>query len=281
MNAPAPRPRTCPRDEATLAAEIAARLDDLDAAAGAELPAARRAALEDGARRRYHRAVWALALRGERVAHREARRCLGVGDAPYADLVQAGFEGLFEAAVRFDPERGVKFKTYARWWVRNRVTRAAHADRPIRLPTSLNDLALNARKLPAGLSEAEAAAELGVEIERVRMLRLWLSQPFLSLDDAGDDEEGETLGQRGLGAEEPEDLEAVVDRARLNFWITEALCELDSRTARIVVRYFGLDGEPSQNLSELGREWRLSRERVRQIRDDGVDLMQQFLMAMV
>ena len=271
MNAPRPRPLVSPTDEAALAAEIARCLTALDEASAVELPEPERQALEDAARRRYQTAVWALAMRGERVAHREARRCGGLGDAPQPDLVQVGFEGLFEAATRFDPGRGVPFPAYARWCVRNHIRRAVYASRPIRLPDSINDLALIARKLPAGLSESEAAAELGVEIERVRVLRLWLSRPYVSMDATSEDSEnGETMGQRGLGAEPAEDLAEVVNTARLNLWITELLYTLPSRTARIIVRNFGLDGEPPQDLNALGRRWRLSRERVRQIRDAGL-----------
>ena len=130
-------------------------------------------------------------MSGRRIAHGEARKLSG----PFMseeDLAQEGFIGLLRAAKRFEPDRGIRFSTYARWWVRAQMTRAIdHTGRPVRLPGCAVEQTRNLRKavtrfeasgVPYGVSDL--ANELGVDISRVQLL---MSQgKVVSLDQPAD-----------------------------------------------------------------------------------------------
>ncbi|NOY27527.1 MAG: sigma-70 family RNA polymerase sigma factor [Oligoflexia bacterium] len=135
---------------------------------------------------------WKLAMSGLRIAHGEARKLAG----PFLDeedLVQEGYIGLLRAAKRFDPDRGIRFSTYARWWVRAQMTRAIdHTGRPVRLPGCAVEQTRNLRKamkrfetMGTGYTLADLADEVGIDEARARLL---LSQGnVVSLDEPVDD----------------------------------------------------------------------------------------------
>ncbi|HXW05051.1 MAG TPA: RNA polymerase sigma factor RpoD/SigA [Vicinamibacterales bacterium] len=205
-----------------------------------------------------------------------AKRYRGLG-VSFLDLIHEGNLGLIEAARRFDPERNVKFITYAVWWIRQAITHVLSSQsRAFSLPQKLSGIAARIGREVAELTEeldrtptrGEIAADLDISEADVDAL-MQISGADLSLSDRigagrgeGDGPElGETIEQIAVPAVE-EDLlhEAISERVRA------ALRELNGKEREIVELRFGLDrdGEP-RTLQEVGDRLRLSRERVRQI----------------
>ena len=193
---------------------------------------------------------------------------------PLVDLISAGNIGLITAAERFDETKGFKFISYAVWWIRQSIlqTLAEHS-RVVRLPLNRVDLLRRISRYTSSRqqetstrpAEEEIAEELGITVEQV-MDTLTSGQRVLSLDASlGDDEENSLLEIMPDKSQEPPDTMAL--RNSLEEEITHALSTLDAREQEVIRLYFGLGGGEEMTLEEIGMQFRLTRERVRQIKE--------------
>ena len=200
-----------------------------------------------------------------------AKRYRGMGLA-FLDLIHEGNLGLIEAAKRFDPERGVKFISYAVWWVRQAIfhSLSEHA-RVFRLPQKLSGQVSrvgNARqRLAAELERPPTVAELAKETdlsdaEVEELLRVAGDDVSLStaVGEDGGLELGDTLEQDSVPAVEME-----LIRSSFEKQIQAIVAELDEKERDVIRMRFGLDGEEPRTLQEIGATLGLSRERIRQI----------------
>jgi RNA polymerase primary sigma factor len=187
------------------------------------------------------------------------------------DLINEGNLGLMEAAKRFDPERGVKFITYAVWWIHQAIIHAlTQNSRIYTLPQKMSDQISRMRKkkemLKARLDREptrdEVAASLELTAEEVADLEI-LAEREVSLSDhlGGDDL---TVEER-LGDEAEPSVEDKIVRASLESQVHELLDGLEEKEARVLKLRFGLDGQPALTLQKIGDDLGLTRERVRQI----------------
>lgn len=212
---------------------------------------------------------WQLAMSGIRIARGEARK-LTCALMSEEDLVQEGFIGLLRAASRFDPDRGIRFSTYARWWVRAQMTRSIETKgRMVRLPGGAVEQLRNLRRAADRFETdgevydtATLAQEVGIEETRARFL-LAIGGVVSSSQE---DEEGHRLEDRFEAEEDGDRMEFSTEAKRVFVKVADVFDDvLDEREKFIINRHYGLHGEDEHNMASIARELGLSRERVRQI----------------
>jgi len=202
---------------------------------------------------------------------------------PLLDLIEEGNLGLMKAVSRYDPTRGCKFSTYATWWIRQAVTRSlSNYGRTVRIPVyvtdniarykkTAEDLYIRTGKIP---DAEQVATEMGIKVAEARRLRTFVEDvsPLDNMDSTDLDD--------GRGLSEPSDVQRTdkaIAQFELDQQMEELMKQLTPREGNILRYRYGLMDGRAHTLEETGREFSLTRERIRQIEKDAMKRLRGFV----
>lgn len=203
---------------------------------------------------------------------------------PLVDLISEGNMGLMKAVERFDPEKGGKLSTYAAWWIKQSIKRAlANQSKTIRLPVHMVDKIARMRRVATVLLEElgreptteELAEELGLPHKKVALLQRASQRPT-SLDAPIGEEDGTSYAEI-IGDEKAINPMEQLDNNTLHGELDGLLDLLDERESQIIDARFGLNGRTPMTLEEVGREFGVTRERIRQLQNLALTKMRKAL----